>query len=195
MRRYPSKRTTAMAFCALIQEEYPPLQIESPLSLYQGVVLPEWLDYNGHMNIAYYVLAFDHATDALIDYLGMGEAYRQQSQCSAFVLETHVNFQRELMAGDTFRITTQILGFDSKRIHYFHRMYHAEKGLLAATTELIAIHVDLIQRHSIPMPLEILDRLNAIMTRHMQLPRPPQSGRVIGVRSKPVAEPEGRHKQ
>lgn len=177
-----------MALCSsgVITEQQPPLRhVESPLCLYRSVVLPEWIDYNGHMNIAYYVLVFDHATDALIDYLGMGNDYRLQTQCSTFVLETHVNFQRELIAGDPLRITTQLLGFDSKRIHYFHRMYQAEKRLLAATTELIIIHVDLIQRCSIPMPMPILDRLNTIMTQHLQLPRPPQSGRVIGIRSKP----------
>jgi acyl-CoA thioester hydrolase len=162
------------------------MHIESPLCLYTGVVPPEWIDYNGHMNVAYYVLAFDHATDALIDYLGMDADYRERAQCSIFVLETHVNYQRELVANDPLRITTQLLGFDSKRIHYFHRMYHAQKGFLAATTELIVMHVDLSQRHSAPMPLFVLDKLNAIMTQHLQLPRPPQSGRVIGVRAKPA---------
>ena len=161
------------------------MPIQAPPCLYNGVIPPEWIDYNGHMNVAYYVLAFDHATDALVDWLGMDRAYRERTQCSTFVLETHVNFQRELVAGDSLRITTQILGFDSKRIHYFHRMYHAEKGFLAATTELILIHVDIKERHSTPMPMEIMDRLNVIMTQHMQLARPSQSGRVIGVRSKP----------
>jgi acyl-CoA thioester hydrolase len=162
------------------------MTIASPLLLYNGVVQPEWIDYNNHMNIAYYVLAFDHATDALIDYAGMGQDYRQRTQCSTFVVESHINFQRELMAEDSIHVTTQLLGFDSKRIHYFHRMYHTDKGFLAATTELIAIHVDLNQRHSDAMPLSVLDRLNAIMTQHLQLPRPPQSGRVIGIRSKPT---------
>lgn len=157
----------------------------APLRLHRTVVLPEWLDYNGHMNIAYYVLTFDHATDALVDYLGMDQAYREQRRCSTFVVETHVNFQRELLAGAPIYITTQLLGFDSKRIHYFHRMLHSDEEFLAATTELILIHVDLNQRRSAPMPLAVLDRLGALMTQHLQLPRPPQAGRVIGVRSKP----------
>lgn len=156
----------------------------TPLCLHQCVVQPEWLDYNGHLNIAYYVLAFDHATDALIEHLGMDAAYRERSRCSTFVVETHLNFLHELVAGDALRITTQLLGFDNKRIHYFHRLYHAEQGFLAATTELILIHVDLIQRHSTPMSLPILDRLSTLMTQHGQLPRPPQAGRVIGVRAK-----------
>ncbi len=162
------------------------MRIESPLCLYTGVVPPDWIDYNGHMNVAYYVLAFDHATDAFMDHLGMGQAYRNHENCSAFVVETHVNYQRELVAGDPMRITTQLLGFDSKRVHYFHRLYHATRGFLSATTELMVIHVDLAERRSAPMPLAVLDRLGAVMTQHLQLPRPLQSGRVIGVRAKPA---------
>ncbi|MFO1370998.1 MAG: thioesterase family protein [Candidatus Competibacteraceae bacterium] len=166
------------------------MRIESPLCLYTGVVPPAWIDYNGHMNVAYYVLAFDHATDAFVDYLGMGQDYRECQQCSTFIVETHVNYQRELMAGDPMRITTQLLGFDSKRIHYFHRLYHADKGFLSATTELMLIHVDLAERHSTPMPRSVLDQLSAVMAQHLQLSRPPQSGRVIGVRAKPTVEPK-----
>jgi acyl-CoA thioester hydrolase len=160
------------------------MRIESPLCLYTGLVPPEWIDYNGHMNVAYYVLAFDHATDAFLDYLGMGPDYRDGENCSTFVVEAHVNYQRELMARDPMRITTQLLGFDSKRIHYFHRLYHGTRGFLSATTELMVIHVGLAERHSAPMPLPVLDRLGAVMAQHIQLPRPPQSGRVIGVRAK-----------
>lgn len=160
------------------------MRIESPLCLYSGVAPPEWMDYNGHMNVAYYVLAFDHATDAFTAALGMGQDYRERQHCSAFVVETHVNYQRELVASDPLRITTQLLGFDGKRIHCFHRLYHAGKGFLAATTELMLIHVDLAERHSVLMPLLTLDRLGAVMAQHIQLPRPPQSGRVMGVRAK-----------
>ncbi|MCP5158352.1 MAG: thioesterase family protein [Gammaproteobacteria bacterium] len=160
------------------------MRIESPLCLYTGIVPPEWIDYNGHMNVAYYVLAFDHATDAFMDYLSLDQSYRESQQCSAFVVESHINYQRELMAGDPMRITTQLLGFDSKRIHYFHRLYHAKRGFLSATTELMVIHVDLTERRSARMPLAVLDRLNAVMTQHIQLSRPLQSGRVIGVRAK-----------
>lgn len=160
------------------------MRIESPLCLYTGVVPSEWMDYNGHMNVAYYVLAFDRATDAFMDTLGMGQDYRDRCQCSGFVVETHVNYQRELVAHDPMRITTQLLGFDGKRIHCFHRLYHAAKGFLAATTELMLIHVALAERHSAPMPMPVLDRLGAVMAQHIQLPRPPQSGRVMGVRAK-----------
>lgn len=160
------------------------MRIESPLCLYTGTVAPDWIDYNGHMNVAYYVLAFDYASDAFMGYLGMGSEYRQTENCSMFVVETHVNYQRELVADDPMRITTQLLGFDRKRLHYFHRLYHGERGFLAATTELMVIHVDLAERRSATMPAAVLDRLGAVMDQHMQLTRPPQSGRVIGVRAK-----------
>ena len=94
---------------------YPMIEpnLGAPLDVHRATVLPEWIDWNGHMNVAYYVLVFDHATDAFLDYLGMGQAYRDEQNCSAFVVETHVNYQRELVAGDPMRITTQLLGFDS----------------------------------------------------------------------------------
>lgn len=162
------------------------MRTETPLCLYTGSVQPAWIDYNGHMNVAYYVLAFDYASDALMDYLGMGAEYRSREQCSAFIVETHVNYQRELLADDPIRITTQLLGFDKKRLHYFHRLYHAQSGFLSATTELMAIHVDLAARHGVTMPAMVLERLEALQLQHGQLPRPPQSGRVIGVRTKPA---------
>jgi acyl-CoA thioester hydrolase len=152
-----------------------------PLSLYQGTVLPEWIDYNGHMNVAYYVLAFDHATDALIDYLGMDSRYRDRTRCSIFVMEAHINYLQELTEGDPLSCTTQLLGFDSKRIHYFHRMYHTAEDFMAATTEIILLHVDLARRRSAPMPRAVQDQLCNIMGHHIRMPRPQQAGRVIGI--------------
>jgi acyl-CoA thioester hydrolase len=157
------------------------MPIDAPLRLYEGTIPPEWIDYNGHMNVAYYVLAFDHATDGLMDYLGMDEAYRQRTRCSAFVLEAHINYRQELVEGDPIACTTQLLGFDSKRVHFFHRMYHRDEDFLAATTEILLLHVDLSQRRSASMPRDMLDRLGALMTRHIQLPRPPETGRCIGI--------------
>ena len=159
----------------------------APLNLHQEIVLPEWIDYNGHMNVAYYVLAFDHATDALLDFLGMDSGYRAQTDHSVFVMETHVTYEQELMKGNLIRCDTQILNFDHKRIHYFHYMYaddSAGKEFLAATSELILIHVDLSQRRGTPMPASVLEKLDAIMAEHKRLPRPSQAGRIIGIRSK-----------
>jgi len=98
-----------------------------------GIVKPEWIDANGHMNVAYYVLAFDLAVDALWESFGITAEYVEKSYGSTFAVETHITYQRELMQGDPFFVTAQILAYDDKRIHQFQRLYHAEQEFLAAT--------------------------------------------------------------
>jgi acyl-CoA thioester hydrolase len=155
--------------------------IATPLSLHRECVDPAWIDYNGHMNLAYYVLAFDHATDAFFDYIGLGAAYLEANNCSTFTLEAHVTYDRELMAGDPMRFETQLLDHDAKRLHYMHLMYHAEEGYLAATNELVSVHVDMTMRRSAPMPAAVIERLGRIAAAHGALPRPPQAGRSISL--------------
>ncbi|HSS64018.1 MAG TPA: thioesterase family protein, partial [Gammaproteobacteria bacterium] len=99
------------------------MDIDAPLVLHQGKIQRDWIDYNGHMNVAYYVLVFDNATDALLDFLGMDEDYRKQTGFTTYVLETHVTYDRELKENDPVRVETQLLDFDAKRLHYFSRMY------------------------------------------------------------------------
>lgn len=154
----------------------------APLELHRARVLPEWTDYNGHMNVAYYMLAFDHATDAFFDWLDLGHAYRRRTERSLFTLEAHIAYERELDAREALRFATQLVDFDAKRLHYFHWMYHAEKGFLAATNELLSIHVDLATRRSAPLPAEALERLARLKASHRHLPRPPGLGAVIGIR-------------
>jgi len=149
------------------------------LCLYRGCVQAEWIDYNGHMNLAYYVLAFDYATDAFLDYLGLTEDFRARQQASTFAAEIHVNYLRELHRGDSFRISTQLLGYDHKRIHYFHRLYHADEGWLAATNELMSLYMDMGQRRVTSMPGEITDALDSLMASHRGLAWPEQAGRSI----------------
>ena len=156
----------------------------APLELCRGRVLTEWLDYNGHMNVAYYVLAFDHACDDFLDRIGMTDAFRAQSGGSTFAAEMHITYQREVMDGDPLRFTGYLLGFDPKRIHFILHMYHAEKGYLAATSEWMSLYVDLASRRVSTMPAEISDRLAAIHASHKELPRPPEAGRVMSLTGK-----------
>ena len=160
-----------------------PESIPAPLDVHRETVRPDWIDYNGHMNVGYYDVVFDHGTDALLDFIGVGEAYRRQEGCSIFVVEQHLLYKAELSLGDPVRITTQLLGFDEKRMHYFHRMFHAANGYLAATSELLTLHVDLQTRRARPLSGVILDRLGAIAAAHAGLPRPPELGRAIGLAS------------
>lgn len=161
------------------------MTLTAPPEVWRETVREEWTDYNGHMNLAYYVLVFDHATDAFYPTVGLGEAYRDRTNCSSFTVETHTTYPAELLTGEEIYCTTQLLDFDDKRIHYFHAMYHAEKGTLASTTELLAVHVDLTERRVVAMPPEILGNLAAVLEAHRALPRPEQAGRIIGIRRRP----------
>ena len=145
-------------------------------------VQPDWIDYNGHMNVGYYVVAFDKATDALLDHLGLGAAYRHEHNGSVFVLEAHVTYDHEVGSGDRLLFRTQILDHDAKRVHIFHRMYHAEDRYLAATNELMIMHVDLKTRRSAPFPKTAHERLQDLRRLHECLARPDAAGRAIAIR-------------
>lgn len=147
-------------------------------------VQPEWIDYNGHMNVGYYLVAFDRASDALCDHLGCGEDYRRRESGSVFVVEAHVTYDREVREGDPLAFDTQVLDVDEKRLHLIHFMRHADEGFLAATNELMMVHVDMDSRRSAPFPPLVRDRAKALLEAHRNLPRPPQVGRIIGIRRK-----------
>ncbi len=157
----------------------------APFDQCRDRVRPEWIDENQHMNLGYYVVAFDWATDAWFDHMKFDEAHRETHGVASFALECHVCYLRELREGDPIRYTTQLLDFDAKRFHFFHRMWHAEDGYLAATNEIINLHVNWETRRAAPMAQEILDRLEILGEAHFKLPRPPQAGRRIGLDKKP----------
>ena len=159
------------------------MSIPAPLELYKGLIIPEWIDYNGHMNVAYYVLVFDRATDDFFDFMGLTADYRAAGNVSAFTAEMHVNYIREVKQGDEVFVTTQLLGYDEKRFHYFHRMYHAEQRYLAATSELLCLYVDMNERRVTQMPDPIMDRLSEIQQSHAELPLPEQVGSVMRVKA------------
>lgn len=153
-----------------------------PLELYTDTVRPEWIDYNGHMNVAYFVLAFDFATDAFLEFLGLSEELRAQQQISTFAAESHVTYQRELRLGDPMRFTTQLISFDSKRVHYFHRMFHAREGFLAATLETLSLCMAMTERRVGQWPPQVMAQIQRVAQAHEQLPRPRELGHVIGTR-------------
>jgi acyl-CoA thioester hydrolase len=149
---------------------------------YRATVVPEWIDYNGHMNVAYYVLAFDRATDRLFDNLGIGEAYRRATRHSVFALEAHVTYERELRQGDEFEIATRLIDADRKRLHLFHAMTRSKDGELSATIEFMGLHVDMSGPRSAPLPDAAYVKVEALLAEHRLLPAPPQLGRRIGIR-------------
>jgi len=153
----------------------------APLTLHRATVRPEWIDYNGHMNVAYYLLAFDQATDAVLDHLGAGKAYVEEENRSLFVVEAHLTYAREVTEGDALVFDTLVLGADAKRLQLFHTMRHETEGFLAATAEFMLLHVDLDSRRAAPFPDSVNGRVAELARRHTPLPRPPQAGRSIAL--------------
>jgi acyl-CoA thioester hydrolase len=165
----------------------PPLEpaIPAPLDRYRDVVRSEWIDHNQHMNLGYYLVVFDFATDEFFRFVGLDGGHRTAEHVTTFCLEAHVTYHREVREGDPLRFTTLLLGHDAKRIHYFHQMFHADQGYLAATNELLSLHVSLATRRSAPMAPAVQEWLAAIQTAHDALPRPPQVGRRVGMERRP----------
>jgi acyl-CoA thioester hydrolase len=152
---------------------------------YSGfVVLPAYIDPNGHMNIGYYSVLFDKALDLPWETLGLGSAGIEQTGRSSFALESHVTYQREVREGDALDFTFQLIDFDAKRIHYFMTMLHARERWLAATSESISMCIDMATRRSATWPDDRLARLRALHSAHSRRPRPAEIGRVIGIRRK-----------
>ena len=146
-----------------------------------GVVLPEWIDANGHMNLAYYVVLFDQATDLLYDELGVGQAYRDATGYSTFTAETHTLYEREVREGERIRVVPYLLGADAKRLHYFHEMFHAKSGHRVAAQELIALHIDLAVRRVAPFPSDVSARLQQAVRANGDRPMPNGVGRRIAM--------------
>lgn len=157
----------------------------APFDGFRAVVRPDWIDDNRHLNMGYYVVVFDQATDAFLQHIGLGPAERGRMHVTTFTLESHVCYLREVRDGAPLRFTTRLLGFDKKRIHYVHEMLHAEEGWVAATNELMSLHVSQDTRRSAPMADEVLARLDDVLRAHASAPVPSQVGRRIGLDARP----------
>lgn len=142
-----------------------------------------WLDYNGHLNMAYYNVLFDNALDVLFDAMGCGGAYRRDRNLSFFTAQAHVNYVRELKPDARVRVAVRILGLDAKRIHLFEELYHVE-GWLSATSENLLLHVDMDGPKVTPMPDEVFAGFEAMAKSQADLPPDPRIGRPIGIARK-----------
>ena len=143
-------------------------------------VLPAWLDYNGHMNVAYYSLAFDIAGEELVKHAGMGEDYTRETQNSWMVLEAHITYQNEAQLGDALRIESRVLDCNAKCAHLYQEMYRADT--LLSTQEQLVLHVSLETRRGAPFAAGVLDAMSRLRDRQASLPRPDWIGRRIGIR-------------
>ena len=146
-------------------------------AIHEGVVRPEWIDINGHMNVAFYVLAFDQAVDGLFAHAGITDDYIRETGGTTFAVESHVTYRQELTEGQRYRIESQVLAYDEKRVHQFQRMYHAEEDYLAATAEWMNLHVDLATRRVSPWPDFVLRALEEITAAQPRSRLPEEAGK------------------
>ena len=155
--------------------------MSTPVIEQSAVVLPEWIDSNGHLNLAYYVVIFDLATDALYDALGIGTAYRKATGYSCFTAETHTIYEREVHVGDKVLVKAWLLGADAKRVHYLHEMFHVDSGERSAVQELMALHIDMGIRRVAPFPADRQAALAEAVRRYAPSTPPKGAGRRIAI--------------
>ena len=153
--------------------------IPVPFAAARERVRPEWIDHNGHMNIGYYLVAFDNATYPFFRFLGQDDAYRRDNASTTFALESHLNFLREVHEGDELRFEARLVDFDAKRLHFYMEMFHAGENYLAASFEGLSTNISRATRRTAPMTDALLARLAAIKAAHAVLPRPWQLGHAI----------------
>jgi acyl-CoA thioester hydrolase len=146
----------------------------------QGTVLAAHIDYNGHMNVVHYRAAFDAATDGLFAHLGLGpEEYNARTGATLMVVEEHTRYHAELAEGARYRVLARMAGHSARKLHYLLAMEDVGRGVLAATHEELALHVDLAARRAAPLPPEALAAVEALEAAQAALPPPPDLGRVI----------------
>jgi acyl-CoA thioester hydrolase len=115
--------------------------VTTGLAIYRTQVLPDWIDFNGHLRDAYYVLVVSYAVDALMDDLGMDASYRQRTNCTLYTLEMHVHYLHEVKESDLLEVTVRIIGADEKRIHAGLDLNCARYSDPAASVEVMLLHV------------------------------------------------------
>ena len=144
---------------------------------------PQWIDYNGHLNMAYYNVMMDRAIDEMWLQLGIGPAYMKERHCSTFTAECHVRYLREIHLGDPVQISVYLLGHDEKRLHTFEELRHATEGWLSATSENMTLHMDMKARKVAVFPPDIRARIQAVVASHAAVPRPEGIGRKVAMPS------------
>jgi carnitine 3-dehydrogenase / betainyl-CoA thioesterase len=153
---------------------------ERPLALYETVVDPSWVDYNGHMTEARYLHVFADATDAFLRGVGLDAGYLEGGH-SAYTVETHLRHLREVGGLERIRVVTQVLGADDKRLHLFHTMSHTESGETLATGEQMLLHVDTVAGRACAWLEPVAGRVAAVAVAHTALPLPEGAGRAISL--------------
>lgn len=146
-------------------------------------VVPAWIDYNGHMNMAFYNVLFDRASDEFYEIIGLGAGYAESRRHTSYTAEFHIRYLRELHLGHKVRVHSWLLDHDEKRFHTWQEIHHAD-GWIAATGETLALHIDMSGPRVAPFPADIAAGMDAFAATHGLPEMPEGAGRSIGIRRK-----------
>ena len=144
--------------------------VAEPLCTWTEDVQDDWIDYNGHLSEAYYVLVLGHATDEVMATVGLGPAYRRESGASLFTVEAHIRYLDQVGAGEQLQVRSWLFGSTAKLLWIWHELWSA--GTLRATEEILGVHVT--GASSTPFPHEIRARIEAAL-----VPPGPEASRAI----------------
>ena len=152
-----------------------------PLKLWEGKVLPEWVDANRHMNDGYYAVAFGEASWRVQDHLGLHVEYRARTGGTLYSVEAHLTWARELALGQRLHIESLVLGVDAKRVRVFHRLFATGEGDAAATMDVMMLHV--VQGtdgvRTSPFPEDVVRFIEQVAADHAALGIPEEAGRAV----------------
>jgi acyl-CoA thioester hydrolase len=118
-------------------------------------VRDEWIDYNGHLSEAYYVLVFGHATDAVMEHVGLGPSYREEQEASLYTVEAHIRYLDQVPAGAELEVRSSVIGATAKLLWTWHELWVDAR--LRATEEVLGVHVR--RERSAPFPDEVAARI------------------------------------
>ncbi|ETX12520.1 hypothetical protein MUS1_02715 [Marinomonas ushuaiensis DSM 15871] len=157
-------------------------KVEQATLLFESPVLPEWIDYNGHMNDACYVIAFSQAVDGFMSLIDLNEAFREQHSVSIYTLQSMVSYLQEVSEGQNIAIKGQLLESDAKKLRLFLTMYHADTHDKLATMETLLLHMDMKIHKATPFLPHTLSLVEAIQAAHNKLETPSNAGKPISLK-------------
>jgi carnitine 3-dehydrogenase len=158
-------------------------EVDAPLDVYRCTVIQDWVDYNNHMTEAAYLTVFGWASDVLFQFIGVDDAYRAGGS-SFYTVETHIIYEREAALSDSLKVTTQVLDFDAKRLHFNHEMFNLETNERLSTCEQMLLHVDSKAAKASAIKPTVALALNALLSSHRILATPPEVGRIMKIKQK-----------
>ena len=155
----------------------------TPIILPEQKVLNEWLDYNGHMNVAYYTLAFDKSLDIFLeDLLGIGESHAYKNNQGPFVVQAHYHYLNEMRLNEKFHVRLFVVDCDKNKMHLCMEIYSLFQEKVIAVVEQVLINVNLKLRKSEPYPPWAFEKLIKLKKTHKNASLPSAFGKSIGLK-------------